>query len=391
MKTGTGKNGERFFAVSDKSGLFEKIESCAALERSDLESILQLSEAEDLQRLYRAAYRVKERFAGRKVYFRGLIEISNICSKNCYYCGIRRDNRKVQRYRMTDEEILHAACWAESHEFGSVVLQSGERSDPAFTDWIVSLLRRIHAATGGDENGKRGRLGVTLALGEQPEETYRKWFEAGAQRYLLRIEASDPELYAKLHPADHSYGKRLDCLRTLQKIGYQTGTGVMIGLPHQTVRNLADDLLFFRDNDIDMIGMGPYLIHEDTPLAREFPDFQFKKAHQLEMGLKMIAAARLLLKDVNIASTTALQALRPDGRELGLLAGANVIMPNITDARYRESYRLYEGKPGVQDGPEDSLGPLRESVEKLGETIAFGEHGDPEHYFKRTGNIRSHL
>lgn len=356
--------------------LLDAIQHGKELQREHLRSILSLEDHNALHTIFQAAYETKVRQIGKKVFLRGLVEISNVCKKNCYYCGIRRDNSKVVRYSMPESEILTAAEWADHADFGSIVLQSGERSDHEFTNKIESLVAAIRERTGG-------RLGITLALGEQSPDTYNRWFQAGAHRYLLRIEASNPRLYAHLHPPDHSFQTRLDCLHSLRNIGYQTGTGVMIGLPTQTLDDLVDDLLFFRDFDIDMIGMGPYLVHADTPLAHEFPDFDRKKESQLNLGLKMIAAARLLLKDVNIASTTALQALQEDGRELGLQAGANVIMPNITAEQYRDSYQLYAGKPGLHDGPADTLGPLKNRIEKLGESIAFGEWGDPKHFFTR--------
>ncbi|MGM0531791.1 MAG: radical SAM protein, partial [Bacteroidota bacterium] len=227
------------------------------------EDIIQLLQAEgdDKTMLFERSARLKSQFVGRKVYFRGLVEFSNICSKNCYYCGIRRANQKTERYDLTDDEILDAVRFAYENRYGSVVLQSGELSSPAFTRRISRLLQNIQEISGGT-------MGVTLSLGEQPEEVYREWLDNGAHRYLLRIEASNRELYKKLHPNDskHDYDNRLESLRTLQRVGYQTGTGVMIGLPFQTYEDLADDLIFMRDFDIDMVGMGPYIEHQDTPL-----------------------------------------------------------------------------------------------------------------------------
>ena len=343
-----------------------------------LKLLLELEDEAELQRLFSIAYDIKTRYVGRKVYFRGLVELSNICTKNCLYCGIRKGNSKVNRFILTKQEIVEETLWALKSHYGSVVLQSGERSDPEFVDFIEDTLREITLRS-------EGKLGITLSLGEQSFETYRRWFEAGAQRYLLRIESSDPELYHKLHPADHSYEERVDCLRHLQKAGFQTGTGVMIGLPFQTTENLIHDLLFFQKLDIDMIGMGPYLVHPDTPLAEAMPEFEAKRKHQLKMGLKMIACARILLKDVNIASTTALQALDSNGRQQGLLAGANVMMPNITDTRYRAGYQLYAGKPGMNENSEESKISLEQSILAIGETIGYDEWGNPKHFYQRTG------
>ena len=357
----------------------EKAEtSSLPLDREDLASLLALPAGEATDRLFAAARKKRDTLLGNKVYFRGLVELSNVCTKNCFYCGIRRDNRKVQRYTMSDDEIVSCAVRAWRMGLGSAVLQSGERSDPAFVELIERVLRRIVSETGGD-------LGITLSLGEQSEETYRRWREAGAKRYLLRIEEADPALYSELHPADHSWSARRDCILLLQKCGYQTGTGVMCGLPGQTHDHLAGDLLFMKEIDADMIGMGPYLPHPDTPLASHFPDFEKKRTDLLFLGLKMIACARLLMPDVNIASTTALQTLRPDGRELGLLAGANVIMPNVGSESRKRNYRLYTGKPDSEDSPETVLARLRTAIESIGCEIVLGEPGDPRHYYARTG------
>ena len=270
----------------------------------ELERLLSLTEPGELRRLYDDAYQMKLKYIGKKVSIRGLIEISNICRKNCYYCGIRSGNRNVKRFQISREEIIETALWAYRHRFASLVLQSGEMMSDEFTEFIESIVREICAKTDH-------QAGITLSLGEQSPETYRRWREAGATRYLLRIEASDPELYAKLHPADHSYEARVACLRSLRELDYQVGTGVMIGLPGQTVKHLVKDLRFFQEHDIDMIGMGPYIPHEDTPLGAGMTLADEYRKHQLELGLKMIACARLLLEDVNIASTTALQALDP--------------------------------------------------------------------------------
>jgi len=365
--------------MNDLAALEHKVRTGEDLLPADLRFILSLEGDAELQRLYRLAYEVKTACVGRKVYLRGLVEVSNICSKDCYYCGIRKSNRQTKRFRMTLAEILAEARWSFEHNYGSVVLQSGEINSPDYAELIEKAVAGIRELSDG-------RLGMTLSLGEQSEEVYRRWFEAGAHRYLLRIESSDPTLYARLHPADHSFTQRLECLKTLQHLGYQTGTGVMIGLPGQTVNHLINDLLFFRAMDIDMIGMGPYIVHRETPLAEQMPEFTPER--QLLMGLKMIAATRLFLKDVNIASTTALQALHPRGRELGLLAGANVIMPNVTDVQYRPSYQLYENKPAINENSEQSRLALEKSIANIGETIAYGEWGDPRHFFARNQSLR---
>ena len=345
------------------------------LTRDDLIYLLDLQDRKAMERLFNRAYEVKLQYVGKKVYFRGIIEFSNMCSKDCFYCGIRKSNRNVVRYRMSEEEILEGARFAYENNYGSIVLQSGERKDARFTAFVEKTVKAIKGLSGGN-------LGITLSLGEQSEETYKRWFQAGAHRYLLRIETSDEALYGRLHPKDHSFRKRLDCLNLLKTLGYQVGTGVMIGLPGQTVENLADDILFFEKMDVAMIGMGPYLVHKDTPLSSEVSDFEAIKERQLDLALKMIAATRLYLKDVNIASTTALQALAPTGREMGLRAGANIIMPNITITKYRSSYQLYDNKPCLDENANFCRACLEQRIESIGEAIGYNEWGDSPH-FKR--------
>ncbi len=348
----------------------------APLSRNDIVYLLKV-EGQEKKRLFEAARRVKSQYVGKRVYFRGLIEFSNICSKNCYYCGIRRANQNTERYNLTDSEILDAVRFAYENQYGSVVLQSGEVSSPAFTRRISGLLRKIQEISGGT-------LGVTLSLGEQPEEVYREWLENGAHRYLLRIEASNRQLYQKLHPQDqiHDYDNRLESLRTLQRVGYQTGTGVMIGTPFQRWEDLADDLLFMRDFDIDMVGMGPYIEHKDTPLYK-YRDQLVSEQERFQLTLKMTAILRIMMKDINIAAATALQAIDPVGREKALKAGANVIMPNVTPGMYRNNYKLYENKPCTDEQAADCTNCLDVRIGMVGDEIAYGERGDPKHFFVR--------
>ena len=306
-----------------------------AFSHSDL-VVLLAAEGNDLQLIYNKAAEVKAKYIGNKVYLRGLVEYSNKCRKNCYYCGIRLGNAKVKRYTVDDDEVVQAAKYIKQLGYGSMVLQSGELMTPSFVDTIERLLLRIHAET---DNA----LGITLSMGEQTEETYSRWFQAGAKRYLLRIESSTKELYYKLHPDDdtHSYDIRLQALHTLRKVGYQVGSGVMIGLPFQTLDHLANDLLFLQNMDVDMVGMGPYIEHSDTPL------YQYRHLlpgveKRLELSLKMVAILRIMMKDINIAATTALQTLRADAREQAVVVGANIIMPNVTPQSFREQYFLYQ-------------------------------------------------
>ncbi len=334
-------------------------------------------QGEAKEQLFEYAAKIKENHVGNKVYFRGLIEFSNICRKNCLYCGIRKGNTAVNRYFLTDEEIFSSARFACENNYGSLVLQSGEVATAGNVKRIDKLLHGIHRIT-------QGKLRVTLSCGEQTKDTYRRWFESGAHRYLLRIEASNPALYQKLHPADsmHSYQRRLDCLYFLRDTGYQVGTGVMIGLPFQTLEDLAGDLLFMKQFDIDMIGMGPYLEHEKTPLYA-FRDQLLPKEQRFELSLKMIAILRIMMKDVNIAATTALQSIDKMGREKAIKVGANVFMPNITPGKYRDDYLLYENKPCTSENAEDCKSCLDARIALTGNKIGYGEWGDSLHYRER--------
>jgi biotin synthase len=268
------------------------------------------------------------------------------------------------------------AEWAFVNRYGSVTLQSGERTDDEFICYITNLINRIKQIGGGE-------LGITLSLGEQTEDTYRRWFDAGAHRYLLRIETSNERLYGHLHNGA-AFTDRAECLYTLMKIGYQTGTGVMVGLPRQTVGDLADDIIFFKESGVGMIGMGPYIVAEGTPTGDEAValglDNEPNKRGRLRLSLNMVAATRIILRDVNIASTTALHTLDPLGREKGLLAGANILMPVLTMPEYKRAYNLYGGKPNLDDDADAVLKSLVERVEAAGMRVAFGERGDSPRY-----------
>ena len=323
------------------------------------------------------AYKVRNEVVGNKVFFRGLIEFSNICSKDCLYCGIRKSNKNVIRYDISDEEILDACRFAWENNFGSVVLQSGEVYSDDFIKRVDQLLKKIKQFSNNE-------LGITLSCGEQTKETYRRWFESGAHRYLLRIESSNRELYYKIHPRTkkHSFEKRLESLEFLKEMGYQVGSGVMIGLPFQTFDNLADDLLFLKRIDIDMCGMGPYIEHENTPLFN-FRNQIMSKQERFDLTMNMIAVLRLLMPDINIAASTALDAINENGRERALLAGANIIMPNLTPRRYREEYFLYENKPvGTGDLKKDFQN-FEMNVISAGCEVGYNLWGDSEHFKKR--------
>lgn len=356
------------------NALLEKAKSSPrALDRGELIRLLLHAEPEAL---FRAAYEVKLRTIGKRVSLRGLIEMGNLCSKDCLYCGIRKSNRNTARFQLDEDSVIRMAEWAYNAHYGSIAIQSGEIESEAHTALIERILLRIRDLSGG-------KLGVTLSLGEQTEEVFRRWREAGAHRYLLRIEESNPRLYAQLHPAGHDFARRSGCLDLLRKLDYQVGSGVMIGLPGQTEEDLANDILFFAEKDLDMIGMGPWLPHPETPMGKGFADTPEFRKKQLDLGLRMIAVTRLYLHNVNIAATTALQTLAPDGREQGLLAGANVIMPNVTDTQYRANYQLYTGKPSLDENSDETRQKLQASIRAIGEEIIWDQRGDSPRYFQR--------
>ena len=335
------------------------------------------AEGKDREHIFEYASKIKRNHIGKKVHLRGLIELTNRCSKNCYYCGIAAGLKNVDRFNLDMDAVENAIRFIVKNNYGSIVIQSGELQSEAFTNQVEEILNLI-------QNIGKGRLGITLSCGEQSVETYRKWKEAGAQRYLLRIETSNEDLYYKLHPRDHNhdYQNRLKALKSLKDLGYQTGTGVMIGLPFQTVETLAEDLLFMRDIDIDMCGMGPYIEHSSTPLFENNSEVPSKE-RRLDLSLKMIAILRIMMKDINIAATTAMQTLKDGGREMALNAGANILMPNTTPGLYREQYSLYNNKPGINEEAEDSKISIEKLIKRAGCTPAYGEKGNSWHYFFR--------
>jgi biotin synthase len=338
------------------------------------------SKSFEVKRLYKEAKTVKQSTLGHDVYLRGLIELSNICTKDCFYCGIRKSNRSVNRYIMTKDEIIASAMFAFEKGFGSIVLQSGERNDENFISFIEDVVDEINYLT-------TRQLRITLSLGEQTNETYKRWFNAGANRYLLRIETSSKSIYNKIHPINHSFKNRVECLFALKEIGFQLGTGVMIGLPFQTIDDLVNDILFFKEMDIDMIGMGPFIEHSQTPLYGEPVSIVNSNSQLLELSLKMIAATRIYLPKINIAATTALQALDPLGREKGINAGANVIMPNISLPKYRSDYLLYEDKPCVNDLADDCYECVVKRVEITGQKVALFSHGDSLNFSTKNNQL----
>lgn len=332
-----------------------------------------------LAALKKKAFAALKEHRGTEVYYRGLLEFSNVCARNCDYCGIRAGNAAVERFTVGLDEMAEVARWCGERGYGSLTLQSGERSDPAFVDFVEAAVRRIKAESRSPQQPEG--LGITLCVGELDEAALRRLRAAGAHRYLLRVETTNPRLYAELHPsADGGLAGRLANLRLLRDLGFQVGTGVMVGLPGQTMDDLAADLLFFVEEGVQMIGMGPYIPHADTPLAERLRDGTapalLPDRTRFELGLAMVALARIMLPKANIAATTALQALHPFGRELGLDAGANILMPLVTPQHVRANYQLYDGKPCIDDEREECRECLAARVASTKREVGYHRYGD---------------
>ena len=341
------------------------------LGRDEILAWLREGDPARLQHLWVAADEARRRHVGDAVHLRGLIEISNHCVRACGYCGLRAQNREIERYRMSAEEILVCAEAAKAFGWGTVVLQSGEDYGLS-TEWIADVVRRIKAETG---------RAVTLSFGERPEEDLSAWREAGADRYLLRFETSDDELYRLIHPdLPGRRSDRMQILRTLQRLGYEAGSGIMVGIPGQTYASVAHDIDLFRDMDLDMIGIGPYISHPLTPLgdlswARQIPPGEQIPNDELTV-YKVVALTRLVCPEANIPSTTALATINKiDGREIGLLRGANIVMPNLTPPEYREKYQIYPDKACVNETAEMCRGCLQGRIEAIGREIGAGPGG----------------
>jgi len=345
-----------------------------SLSHAEMVRLLGLTDPAEIEDLRRAAYDRATQTVGDSVHYRGIVEMSNRCTLDCYYCGIRRSNREVERYGLNRDEVIDAALFCAEAGYGSCVLQAGERQDEGFVALVEECVAEIRARS-LSKRLPRG-LGITLSLGEQSLETYRRWREAGAHRYLLRIETSNPALFATLHPPSQRFETRLQALDDLRTAGFQVGTGVMIGLPGQTLDDLAADIAFYGQRDIDMIGMGPYLHSQGGVMPASA---MMAKDPLLALGLKMIAVTRLALPTLNIAATTALQALVEDGRERGITYGANVTMPNVTPRGVRRNYQLYDGKPCLDEGSLECRGCLERRVIAAGRRVGWDEWGDSPH------------
>ena len=326
------------------TGLIEKLYRTGDLSDEELLEVIAMNDNEASALLRKYADEVRQRVYGKKVFLRGLIEISSYCKNNCLYCGIRCGNKNAQRYRLDREDIMR--CCENGYELGfrTFVLQGGE--DPFFTDdFLVSVISGIRE--------KYPDCAITLSLGERSRESYKKLKNAGADRYLLRHETASDELYSKLHPAGMTLKSRIECLYDLRDLSYQVGAGFMVGAPFQTHRHIVEDLRFLQELKPHMIGIGPFIPHHDTP-------FSAAEGGSLQLTLRLLGIIRLMFPEVLLPATTALGTIAPDGRELGLQTGCNVVMPNLSPVMVRKKYDLYDNK--ISSGEEAA--ECRDSLEK---------------------------
>lgn len=339
--------------------LIDRLEMSEILAVEEWVQLLSTYSAEDRKYAAARAREIAHRYFGHKIYTRGLIEFTSYCKNDCYYCGIRRSNQKAERYRLEEEQILK--CCENGYQLGfrTFVLQGGE--DGYDTDErIVSIVSKIHE--------RYPDCAITLSIGERSEESYRRFFVAGASRYLLRHETADQEHYRKLHPEAMSFAHRIECLYTLKKIGFQTGCGFMVGSPGQTPETLAQDMILIRKLHPQMVGIGPFIPHKDTPFRQE-------PAGTLELTLFLLSLIRIMEKNVLLPATTALGTIAPDGREQGILAGANVVMPNLSPVAVRKKYALYDNKICTGEEAAECRGCLAGRMQKIGYRIV-SDRGD---------------
>ncbi len=340
--------------------LINRLEDQRLLSKDELITLLSHIEGDDIAYLRERARAVARKSFDNRIYTRGLIEFTNYCKNDCYYCGIRRSNRAVERYRLTKDEILE--CCREGYELGfrTFVLQGGEDgsySDDALVDIVASIKKAYPDCA------------LTLSIGERSYESYERLYQAGADRYLLRHETADEEHYARLHPENLSLRNRKECLNNLKKIGYQVGAGFMVGSPYQTTENIVEDLLFLKELSPEMVGIGPFLPHHETPFAEE-------PKGSMELTLILISILRLMLPDALIPATTALGTIHPKGREEGILSGANVVMPNLSPTRVRKNYELYDNKICTGDEAAECRFCLDRRMKGIGYelTVNRGDH-----------------
>ncbi|SHJ03362.1 [FeFe] hydrogenase H-cluster radical SAM maturase HydE [Pseudobutyrivibrio xylanivorans] len=341
----------------------DKLNTNHSLELEEYQLLIENINPDLMKRAAEYAVKYQEQFYGNKVFIRGLVEFTNYCKNDCYYCGIRRGNRECERYRLRTEDIISCAHEGYKLGFRTVVLQGGE--DFAYSDEdICDIIRRIKA--------EHDDMVVTLSIGERDHDSYQAYFDAGADRYLLRHETANPELYTRLHPAEMSFLHRMNCLQDLKNIGYQVGAGFMVQSPGQTARDLAMDLKFIEEFKPDMCGIGPYISHKDTPFAKE-------ESGTLEMTLFLISLLRMIYPQMLIPATTALGTIHPKGREMGIQAGANVVMPNLSPTSVRKMYTLYDNKICTGEEAAECINCLKgrvsfvgyEIVEDAGDRVGF--------------------
>lgn len=319
------------------------------LSRNEIIDILKDDSQNDW--LFSLADKTRHEYVGDAVHLRGLIEFSNICKRTCKYCGLRCENKDLDRYRIEQDDIVLYAQKAVEMGYRTVVLQSGE--DKFYTkDILCNVIKRI----------KNLDVALTLSIGERSFDEYKAFKDAGADRYLIRIETSDRDLYKQMHP-NMDFDNRVRCLKDLKKLGYEVGSGCLVGLPNQTVESLADDILFFKEIGTDMIGIGPFIAHPHTPLKNA-------KNGDFILALKVMALTRLVLKDINIPATTAMETLNPKGRIIALQSGANVVMPNVTTTEFRAKYEIYPGKICINENPTQCRGCIEGKIKSIGRTIA---------------------
>lgn len=335
--------------MTNRLAIIDKAEITHSLTKEEI--VLLLTSHENDQYLFMAADRVRQQFVGDEVHLRGLIEFSSICQQNCSYCGLRKDNAKAKRYWLKPDEIIELANKAQGYGYKTVVLQSGENDVYSAAD-MQYIIREIKALG----------LAITLSVGEKTREEYEAYKKAGADRYLLRIETTDRQIYENMHPG-MSLENRMRCLYDLKELGFEVGTGCLVGLPGQTAESLADDILFFKAIDADMIGLGPFIPNADTPLFQE-------AGGSFITSLKVMAITRLLLPDANIPATTAMETLNKEGRMIALKSGANVVMPNVTEGEYRQMYTLYPGKICINDTPAHCRGCITGKITGIGRQVS---------------------
>jgi biotin synthase len=368
MKTTPESSGESFIS---SDGADERKHLNTAMDKIEILHWLRETNPERLEELWRRADETRRTHAGDAVHLRGLVEVSSYCARQCAYCGLRVGNEKLVRYRMRADEIIFAAQQAVNFGYGTVVLQAGEDYGIK-TDWMAEIIRRIKGET---------PLAVTLSLGERTDRDLTAWRKAGADRYLLRFETSDRNLFEEIHPPlGNRKCDRLAMLRRLKRLGFEVGSGIMIGIPGQTYASVAKDIALFRELDLDMIGIGPFIPHPATPLGRGFRPFPSVNGEQVPnselMVYKAVALTRLVRPDANIPATTALATInKKNGRELCLQRGANVFMPNLTPLKYRRLYEIYPDKACIGETGDACNGCLSLRIKKIGRHIGQGQGG----------------